>query len=115
MAVTDEIACKQGCGKTFTTEGWRVKHELKCQGKPRTRGRIERLAARHGALVPVSEPPTRSQKRNRRSDRPPPAASGFAVIQGAATDKAIEVVIAGLTAKRDAIDGAIAALQAVSA
>ena len=37
------------------------------------------------------------------------------MIQGAATDKAIEVVIAGLTAKRDAIDSAIAALQAVSA
>jgi len=73
MAVTEEIACKQGCGKTFTTEGWRVKHELKCQGKPRTRGRIERLAARHGgALVPVSEPRARSQKRQRRSDRPPP-------------------------------------------
>jgi uncharacterized Zn-binding protein involved in type VI secretion len=59
MAKTEEILCKQGCGKTFTTEGWRVKHELRCDGKPiATSGRI---AANGG--VPVSAPQVRSKNR----------------------------------------------------
>jgi hypothetical protein len=45
MARTEEIACKQGCGKTFTTEAWRVRHELKCKGKPATSGRIASRSA----------------------------------------------------------------------
>ncbi len=56
MAKTDVIACKQGCGKTFTTEDWRVKHELKCQGKPATSGRID---ARNGVTATAPAPSTK--------------------------------------------------------
>jgi len=102
--MSDEIVCKQGCGKTFTQDGaWRVKHELKCKGKVQTRGRIERLDAR------------RHPKPGRRhADRTPPAApkrpdvprSGFD-----GTTSWISGALADLRARRDHLDKAIAALE----
>jgi hypothetical protein len=110
-AVTGEGHYTCDCGRTFTHGAWYTKHKLHCNGKPATEGRI---AARSRALVPVSRPRAKAQKRTRHVDRTPPTANGVRAIQVAATDKAVEIVIAGLTAKRDAIDRAIAALQAVS-
>jgi hypothetical protein len=103
-----EFTCD--CGRTFTHAAWYTKHKLHCDGKPATEGRI---AARQRAMVPVSRPHTRAKNRQRHIDRTPPAGNGVGAIQAAATDKAIEVVLAGLRAKRQTIDNAIAALEAV--
>lgn len=111
-----EFTCE--CGRGFTHGAWYTKHRLKCDGKPvQTRGRIERLAAKHGT------PPTsrrasvasravaivRDPNYGKREQQP----AGIAAIAAAATDKAIEVVIAGLMAKRAQIDAAITSLQAL--
>jgi hypothetical protein len=121
MARAAEILCKQGCGKTFIYESWRVRHELKCQGKVATRGRIERLAARRGAPIPAIARHQAAGKRdelalrgNGHAERTPPAI-GTGAIVAAATSKAIEIVIAGLRAKREQIDVAIASLEALEA
>jgi hypothetical protein len=118
----ETFTCRIGCGRDLTSEGRRAQHELKCKGKQATSGRI---AERQKALVPAgtsrrTSAPAKSRKARARKvavragdgHRTPPGA--VAQIAAAATDKAMEIVIAGLMAKRTAIDNAIAALQAVS-
>jgi hypothetical protein len=101
-----------GCG-LFKTD-WpasKAIHQLHCDEKPKaTEGRI---AARQRALVPVVRHAggrPRKPRGDDHVDRTPPAI-GTGAIVAAATNKAVEIVIAGLTAKRDAIDRAIAALS----
>lgn len=106
-----------GCGQ-LTTD-WppsKAKHQLKCAGVPIARS--GRIAARSGtrAIAVVRAKPVVRRKRARiasNGHRTPPAAAVVA-IAAAATDKATEIVIAGLMAKRELIDRAIAALQAVA-
>jgi hypothetical protein len=63
--MADKILCKQGCGRELTSEGRRVQHELRCDGKPiATSGRI----AANGGV------PARSEKNKRATHRPGGAA-----------------------------------------
>lgn len=106
-----DVPLVHGCGRSFVNAVGYAIHGKHCDGKkPKTEGRI---AARQKTLAPVSRPHLRRQNRKRHAERTSPAI-GTGAIVAAATDKAIEVVIAGLVAKRQAIDNAIAALQAVS-
>jgi hypothetical protein len=107
-----------GCGESFTHAAWYTKHALKCSGKPvQKRGRIERLAARGSrALVPARTAP---QHRPGPGPQPAPRQPAHApiapigAIAAAATDKAMEITIAGLVARRAQLDAAIAALEAL--
>jgi len=107
-----ELLCRIGCGRSFKKDGaWKTGHELKCKGKVQTRGRIERLAARRQprtqrALAVVHH------RRARHANGHAPA-PGVGAIQAAATDTAIDVVLAGLHAQRERIDTAIASLEAL--
>lgn len=116
------------CGRELWTAASYAIHAKACDGKPvQTRGRIERLAARAGrALVPVKPkrertagpgPQPAPQTPTRRSTpipAPTPAAATGS-IAAAATDKAMELTIAGLLAQRARIDTALAALEALRA
>lgn len=103
----NEIACKQGCGKTFTTEGWRVKHELRCNGKPiATSGRIEA----NGGV------PERTKKSERTA--PARATARRSTKKGNAHVVAPVVVtpaqmIAALRAEQAKLQNAIAAIEAL--
>jgi len=111
-----------GCGQDFQHAAWYAKHALRCDGKPvQTRGRIERLAARRGqtniAIARHQAAGRRDElalRGNGHAERTPPAI-GTGAIVAAATGKAIEIVIAGLRAKREQIDVAIASLEALEA
>lgn len=95
----DEIPCKQGCGKTFTYESWRVKHEVSCKG-PISTATEGRIAARSRAVaLRVSRPQVREQKR--KSDIPAAAISPAAMLE------ALRAEVAKLQA-------AIAAIEAIA-
>jgi hypothetical protein len=99
------------CGfKTNRAQAYAM-HAKHCNGTGTPRS--GRIAARDKALVPVTRHAGGRPRKTVAVDRTPPAI-GTGAIVAAATDKAIEIVIAGLVAKRTAIDNAIAALQAVS-
>jgi hypothetical protein len=108
------------CGFKTTRAQAYAMHAKHCDGTGTPRS--GRIAERERALVPAPRGKGASARSRpapllhapKLIDRTPPAANGVRAIQGAATDKAVEIVIAGLMAKRDAIDRAIAALQAVS-
>jgi CRP-like cAMP-binding protein len=129
--MADLIECKQGCGKTFEIDGaWRAKHELKCKGPVATEGRIaaRNMASGSATVIDVkalrqATSPRKAAKRSkgrvakaahkmsdrrpRHADRTPPAATERAYGSSRAE------VIAELKERRDHINVAIAALEAV--
>jgi hypothetical protein len=116
------------CGRSFDQANTYAIHAKHCDGtKIPTEGRIA-ARQKETALVPVRGRPRRpaadpkverrreqyrASKQRRRGDGVDPGAA-LPAIQAAATDKAMEIVIAGLLARRDAIDRALEALRVVA-
>lgn len=119
MAKIDEVTgegdfeCDK-CGRKFKHGAWYTKHAVSCRGPVATTGRIASTEPRARAVALVSR--KRAAPRRRPRERKVVArlvTPGVGAIAAAATDKAIELVIAGLRTKRNTIDNAIGALEAL--
>lgn len=101
------------CGRTFKHGAWYTKHAVGCKGLVATAGRIASTEPRSRAVAVVSRKrpaSPRRQPRERKVVTPP----GVGAIATAATDKAIEVVLAGLRERRDRITAAIGTFEALA-
>jgi hypothetical protein len=124
MAKKDEaFTCRQGCGRELTSAGRRAQHEVKCKGKVATSGRIAaaavsdakpavsrkptRIASKKRAR-PVSRPQVRGQNRNRAHRTPPDGLS-----ESGDFTTAKDVLLVKLRERRQEIDSAIAAIEAI--
>lgn len=105
------------CGRTFKHGAWYTKHAVGCKGLVATAGRIASTGPRSRAVAVVSRKRPASPRRQPRERKvvarqvTPP---GVGAIATAATDKAIEVALAGLRERRDRITAAIATLEALA-